>query len=87
MYLDDFLVITSSFEEYQAALQHLISRLHALGFWITWHKVVRVILSERVLAFQVCRIVAVGEEFSFVRVTGDADLTQATAVQAFTYAQ
>ena len=45
------------------------------------------ILSERVLAFQVCRIVAVGEEFSFVRVTGDADLTQATAVQAFTYAQ
>lgn len=39
VYIDDFLIIASSFEECQTALQELISQLRALGFRIAWDKV------------------------------------------------
>lgn len=39
VYIDDFLIISSSFEECQEALQTLISQLRALGFRIAWEKV------------------------------------------------
>lgn len=56
VYVDDFLIIASTFEECQAAFETLISLLRRLGFRIAWDKVVDPTQRLTFLGVEICSI-------------------------------